>query len=407
MAIFNPIDIRKDFPTLEQKVNKHNLIYFDNGATAHKPKVVINSIQEYYTNKNSNIHRGVHTLSRQITEAYEQARVTVQHFVNAAFSHEIVFTKGTTDSINLVAYSFGKRFVKAGDEVMISAMEHHSNILPWMQLCEDRGASLKVVPINKAGEIKVEDFTKLITDRTKLVAITHVSNTLGTINPIKEIIHNAHLRNVPVLIDGAQAVPHLKVDVQDLDADFYCFSAHKMFGPTGVGVLYAKEKWLNEMPPYQSGGGIIQTVSFEGVTYAPAPLKFEAGTPHIAGGIGLATAINYINQIGFEQIEKYENELLNYAQSQLHQMEEVEIIGQSEHKAAVVSFIVKGLHPYDVGMILDKYGVAVRTGHHCTQPLMDYYKIPGTIRASLAFYNTFEEIDTFVTALKKAIKMLS
>ena len=399
--------IRKDFPILDRLVNKKPLVYFDNGATAQKPKMVIEAIEHYYKFQNANIHRGVHTLSQEITLAYEDARTTIQRFLNAQHAHEIVFTKGTTDAINLVAFSFGKRFVKAGDEIVISAMEHHSNIIPWQQLCQEKGALLKVIPINNQGELEILEFKKLITSKTRLVALTHVSNTLGTINPIKALIEIAHQFDIPVLIDGAQAVPHLKVDVQDLDADFYCFSAHKLFGPTGVGVLYGKEKWLNNMPPYQTGGGVIKTVTFEKTEFAELPLKFEAGTPHIAGGIGLAAAINYLNNLGLEQITEYENKLLLYATNCLHNIEGVRIIGTSINKAAVLSFIVEGIHPFDIGVILDQQGIAVRTGHHCTQPLMQFYNIPGTVRVSMAFYNSIEEVDMFIMALKKAIKMLS
>lgn len=399
--------IRKDFPILDRLVNKKPLVYFDNGATAQKPKMVIEAIEHYYKFQNANIHRGVHTLSQEITLAYEDARTTIQRFLNAQHAHEIVFTKGTTDAINLVAFSFGKRFVKAGDEIVISAMEHHSNIIPWQQLCQEKGALLKVIPINNQGELEILEFKKLITSKTRLVALTHVSNTLGTINPIKALIEIAHQFDIPVLIDGAQAVPHLKVDVQDLDADFYCFSAHKLFGPTGVGVLYGKEKWLNNMPPYQTGGGVIKTVTFEKTEFAELPLKFEAGTPHIAGGIGLAAAINYLNNLELEQITEYENKLLLYATNCLHNIEGVRIIGTSINKAAVLSFIVEGIHPFDIGVILDQQGIAVRTGHHCTQPLMQFYNIPGTVRVSMAFYNSIEEVDMFIMALKKAIKMLS
>jgi cysteine desulfurase/selenocysteine lyase len=399
--------IRKDFPILDRLVNNKPLIYFDNGATAQKPKAVIEAVDNYYRYQNANIHRGVHALSQEITLNYEKARTTVQKFLNAKFSHEIIFTKGTTDAINLLANSFGKIFIKAGDEILISAMEHHSNIIPWQQLCEERGAVLKIIPINAKGEIELLEFKKLLTGNTRLLSITHVSNTLGTINPIKELIALAHEVSVPVLIDGAQAVSHLKVDVQDLDADFYCFSAHKLFGPTGIGVLYGKEDWLNKMPPYQTGGGVIKTVTFEKTEFADLPLKFEAGTPHIAGGIGLGAAINYLENLQFEQIANYENKLLAYATEHLQVIEGVKIIGTAENKAAVLSFIVEGIHPFDIGVILDKQGIAVRTGHHCTQPLMEIYEIPGTVRVSLAFYNTIEEIDIFILALKKAIKMLS
>jgi cysteine desulfurase/selenocysteine lyase len=404
---FDPLIVRKDFPLLSRTVNNKPLIYFDNGATAQKPQAVIDAINHYYSFQNANIHRGVHSLSQEITIAYEEARATIQKYLNAEHAHEIIFTKGTTDAINLLAYSFGKKFIKEGDEILISSMEHHSNILPWQQLCEDKNAQLKVIPINKDGEIEIEAFKKLINSKTKLVAITHVSNTLGTINPIKEMIALAHQLNIAVLIDGAQAVPHLKVAVLDLDADFYCFSAHKLFGPTGIGILYGKEKWLNAMPPYQTGGGVIKTVTFEKTTFADLPLKFEAGTPHIAGAIGLAAAINYVNEIGFKNIADYEHNLQEYATKLLSEIDGLKIIGTSKQKAAVISFIIDGLHPFDIGMILDKQGIAVRTGHHCTQPLMQIYGVEGTVRVSFAFYNTKEEIDEFILALKKAIKMLN
>lgn len=398
--------IRADFPILSRKVNGKPLIYFDNGATAQKPKAVIEAIDQYYRLQNANIHRGVHTLSREITIAYENARTTVQEHLNAAFTHEIIFTSGTTESINLVASSFGKKFISAGDEVLISAMEHHSNILPWQQLCEEKKAILKVVPINSEGELKMDEYQRLLTDKTKIVAITHVSNTLGTLNPLKEIIALAHSKNIPVLVDGAQAMPHIKADVQELDADFYCFSGHKIFGPTGVGILYGKEKWLNELPPYKVGGGTIKTVSFEKTEYADLPLKFEAGTPHIEGGIGLAAAINYLNTIGIEKIAVYEHELLEYATEKLSVIGGLKLIGTAKEKMGVISFSVEGLHPFDIGTILDQLGIAVRTGHHCTQPLMEHYKIQGTVRVSLCFYNTKEEIDELVKGVEKAISML-
>ena len=398
--------IRADFPILSRKVNGKPLIYFDNGATAQKPKSVIDAIDTYYKNQNANIHRGVHTLSQEITVAYENARSTVQKHLNAKHAHEIIFTRGTTDSINLVASSFGKKFISKGDEILISVMEHHSNILPWQQVCEEKGAILKVIPINENGELIISEYKRLLTDKTKIVAVTHISNTLGTINPIEEIIALAHVKNIPVLVDGAQAVPHTGVDVQLLSADFYVFSGHKLFGPTGVGILYGKEKWLNELPPYQVGGGTIKTVTFEKTEYAGLPLKFEAGTPHIEGGIGLAAAIDYVNEIGLENIAAYEHELLVYATEALLKIEGVKIIGTAKEKASVISFVVDGLHPFDVGTILDQLGIAVRTGHHCTQPLMQFYKVPGTLRASFAFYNTKEEIDIFIEGLKKAINML-
>ncbi|MCO6500211.1 MAG: cysteine desulfurase [Vicingus serpentipes] len=398
--------IRKDFPILSREVNGHPLVYFDNGASSQKPQQVIDTISHYYQYENSNIHRGIHTLSQEATTAYEEARKTIQKFINAKHDHEIIFTKGTTDAINLVASSFGKKFLNEGDEIIISTMEHHSNIVPWQIICEEKGAILKVVPINDKGEFLVDEYEKLLSDKTKLVAVTHVSNTLGTINPVKEIIAKAHQKEALVLIDGAQAVPHTKVDVQELDADFYAFSGHKMFGPTGVGILYGKEGLLNSLPPYQGGGDMIKTVTFEKTTYNDLPHKFEAGTPNIVGGIALATAVDYINEIGIDKIETYEHELLNYATEQIKQIEGVRIIGEAQKKASVLSFVVDGTHPTDIGTIIDKLGIAIRTGHHCTEPLMNRFNIPGTARASFAFYNTFEEVDTFINALKRAVGML-
>lgn len=402
----NIAEYRKDFPILSRQINNKPLVYFDNGATTQKPQVVIDAVSHYYEHLNANIHRGVHTLSQEITVAYEDARIKVQQHLNAAHSHEIIFTKGTTDAINLVAHSFGKKYLTSGDEILISAMEHHSNIIPWQQLCEEKGCELKVIPISDSGEILMDAFEELLTSKTKIVAITHVSNTLGTINPVKDMITCSHRKGIPVLIDGAQAVPHLAVDVQDLDADFYCFSAHKLFGPTGVGVLYGKEIFLNELPPYQTGGGVILSVDFQKTTFAPLPLKFEAGTPHIAGGIGLAAAIDYVNQIGLNNITTYEHYLLEHATNRLQEIEGVKIIGNANKKAAVISFVVDSCHPLDVGTLLDKQGIAVRTGHHCTQPLMKLLGIPGTVRASFAFYNTIDEIDVFAEALKKTIRLL-
>jgi len=398
--------IRADFPILSRKVNGKPLIYFDNGATAQKPLPVINALDHYYREQNANIHRGVHTMSQEITVAYENARATVQKHLNAKLPSEIVFTSGTTESINLVAHSFGKKFVSAGDEVIVTAMEHHSNILPWQQLCEEKGAILKVVPINDAGELIMEEYKKLLNPKTKIVAVTHISNTLGTVNPVKEIIALAHAQHIPVLVDGAQSVPHMAVDVQELDADFYCFSGHKLFGPTGVGILYGKEKWLNELPPYKVGGGTIKTVSFEKTEYADVPLRFEAGTPHIAGGVGLAAAIDYVNAIGLDHIAAYEQELLIHATEQLQKIPGVKIIGTAKNKASVISFVVEGIHAFDLGTILDQLGIAVRTGHHCTQPLMAHYCVQGTVRAAFAFYNTKEEIDQFIKGLERAINML-
>jgi len=398
--------IRKDFPILTREVNGKPLVYLDNGATSQKPQQVIDVIGKYYTYENSNIHRGIHTLSQEATTAYEEARTSVQTFINAKHNHEVIFTSGTTGSINLIASSFGKKHINKGDEIIISTMEHHSNIVPWQMLCEEKEAILKVVPINDKGEFLMEEYENLLSEKTKLVAVTHVSNTLGTINPVKEIIKKAHQKGAYVLIDGAQAVPHTKVDVQDLNCDFYVFSAHKMLGPTGVGILYGKEDILNELPPYQGGGDMIKTVTFEKTTYNELPHKFEAGTPNIVGGIGLAAAIDYMNAIGIDKIEAYEHELLNYATTQIKQIEGVRIIGEANNKASVLSFVVDGTHPSDVGTIIDKLGIAIRTGHHCTEPLMNRFEIPGTARASFAFYNTFEEIDVFINALKRAVNML-
>lgn len=402
----NVEEIRKDFPILHRQVNGKPLVYFDNGATSQKPQQVIDVINRYYQHENSNIHRGIHTLSQEATDAYEKARTTVQQFINAKHHHEVIFTSGTTGSINLVASSFGKKHLQAGDEIIISTMEHHSNIVPWQMICEEKGAILKVIPISDKGELLMDEFEKLLSSKTKLVSITHVSNTLGTINPVKEIIKLAKAVGAAILIDGAQAVPHTKVDVQALDCDFYAFSAHKMFGPTGVGILYGKEAILNELPPYQGGGDMIKTVTFEKTTYNELPHKFEAGTPNIVGGLGLAAAIDYMNNIGIANIEAYEHELLCYATEKIKQIEGVRIIGEATNKASVLSFLVDGTHPSDIGMIIDKLGIAIRTGHHCTEPLMNRFNIPGTARASFAFYNTKEEIDVFIKALERAVNML-
>lgn len=397
--------IRADFPILSQKVNGKPLVYFDNGATSQKPKVVIDAITNYYEEINANIHRGVHTLSQLATDTYEVSRGKIQKHINAKFSHEVIFTSGTTHSINAVANGFAS-ILKVGDEVMVSALEHHSNIVPWQMLCEKTGAILKVIPMNENGELIMSDFDKLLSEKTKIVTVNHISNALGTINPIEYMIEKAHEVGAAILIDGAQATPHLKPDVQALDCDFYVFSGHKICGPTGVGILYGKEEWLRKLPPYQGGGEMIATVSFEKTTYADLPHKFEAGTPNIEGGIVLGTAIDYLNEIGFENIAKYEHELLEYATAKLLEIEGLRIFGTSENKTSVISFNIEGIHPYDIGTIIDKLGIAVRTGHHCAQPIMDFYKIPGTIRASFAFYNTKEEIDIFVEAVKKAQMML-
>jgi len=397
--------VRADFPILQQEINGFPLVYFDNGATSQKPQVVIDAISNYYQETNANIHRGVHTLSQRATDAYEAAREIMRQHLNAAYTHEVLFTAGTTHGINLVAHGFAS-FLKAGDEVLISAMEHHSNIVPWQLLCEKTGASLRVVPMNENGELIQEAYLQLLSNKTKLVAVTHISNALGTINPIQEMVAQAHQVGAAFLVDGAQAVPHLQPDVQALDCDFYAFSGHKMCGPTGTGILYGKEEWLHKLPPYQGGGEMIKTVTFEKATYADLPHKFEAGTPHIAGGIALGVAVKYMQNIGFEAIAAHEKKLLDYATTQLLQIEGLKIYGTAAHKTSVISFNVGDIHPYDLGTIIDKKGIAVRTGHHCTQPIMDFFGIPGTIRASFAFYNTTTEIDLFVSALKKAVTML-
>ena len=398
--------IRADFPILSREVNGKPLVYFDNAATSQTPNAVIDVISDYYRRYNANIHRGVHTLSQQATDAYEKARHTLQTHLNAEKPEEIIFTSGTTHSINLVANGFAS-FLKPGDELIVSAMEHHSNIVPWQMACEKTGAVLKVIPMNERGELELDIFKSLLSERTRLVFCNHVSNALGTINPIETIITMAHAVGAAVLIDGAQAAPHFKVDVQALDVDFYTLSAHKVCGPTGVGLLYGKRAWLEKLPPYQGGGEMIAEVSFEKTTYAGLPHKFEAGTPNIAGGIAFGAAIDYMNSIGFEAIASYESELLSYATEKLEQLGGVEFIGQAAQKASVLSFNLKGIHPYDVGSILDKLGVAVRTGHHCAQPVMAHFKVPGTVRASFAFYNTKQEIDIFVEAVKTAQRMLS
>lgn len=405
-AHFDVETIRKDFPILSRKVNGYPLVYFDNAATSQTPKQVIDTIVDYYSRYNANIHRGVHTLSQEATDAYEQARITIQKHFNAAKTHEIIFTAGTTNAINLVANGFSA-LLKEGDEIIVSALEHHSNIVPWQMLCERTGAVLKVIPMNENGTLIMEEYDSLLSERTKLVFVNHVSNALGTINPVKEIIEKAHSVDAAVLLDGAQAAPHIKADVQELDVDFYVVSAHKMCGPTGVGVLYGKEEWLNKLPPYQGGGEMIATVTFEKTTYADLPHKFEAGTPNICGGIAFGAALDYMNAIGFEKIAAYEQELLNYATEKLQEIEGLKIYGVSEEKTAVISFNIGEIHPYDIGTIIDKLGIAVRTGHHCAQPIMDFYKIPGTVRASFAFYNTKEEIDVFIEAVKRAKNMLS
>jgi len=398
---FDVYKIREDFPILKQRVNGKPLVYLDNAATSQKPKAVLDALKRYYTEDNANVHRGVHELSQRATKAYEDARVKVQHFLNARDSHEIIFVRGTTEAINLVAMTYGRKNVGAGEEILISAMEHHSNIVPWQILCEEKGANLRVAPINDAGELLLDEFEKLLNSRTKLVAVAHVSNALGTINSIDRIIKLAHRANVPVLIDGAQAAPHLRIDVQALDCDFYTVSGHKLFGPTGIGVLYGKAALLEAMPPFHGGGDMISSVTFEKTLYNVIPYKFEAGTPNIAGVIGLGTGIDYVNKVGLENIGAYEHELLSYATARLSEIAGLRIIGTAKDKAAVLSFVLEGVHPHDAGTILDQEGIAVRTGHHCAQPVMHRFGIPATTRASLAFYNTKEEVDALVDGIKK------
>jgi cysteine desulfurase/selenocysteine lyase len=405
LSSFDVARIRKDFPTLHQEVYGKPLIYFDNGATSQKPQQVIDAINQYYSKENSNIHRGVHHLSQIATEKYEESRRTIQKWINAGYEEEVIFTKGTTDSINLVAFSFGET-LKEGDEILITGMEHHSNIVPWQMLCQRKGCTLKVADITDNGAIDMDDFRTKLTSNTKLVSVTHVSNALGTINPVQTIISEAHNVGAKVLLDGAQSVQHLKVDMQSLDCDFYAFSGHKVFGPTGIGVLYGKKEILEVIPPYQGGGDMIAKVTFEETTYNDLPFKFEAGTPHIAGAICLGEAFKYLEQFDMIELAKYEQDLQRYAQSELLKFEGMQIIGDAKDKTSVVSFIVDGVHPFDLGTLLDKQGIAVRTGHHCTQPVMDRFGIPGTVRASFAFYNTKEEIDTFIHAVDRSLNML-
>jgi cysteine desulfurase/selenocysteine lyase len=398
--------IRADFPILSEKIYGKDLIYFDNAATTQKPEAVVKKIEEGYFHYNANIHRGVHYLSQTATEAHENARQAVANFIKAAKKEEVIFTRGTTEAINLVAFSFGEAFCRAGDEIIVSVMEHHSNIVPWQMLCERKAMKLRVIPVNEKGELRFDEYEKLLNEKTKLVSIAHVSNVLGTINPVEKIVETAHKHDIPVLIDGAQAIPHTAVDVKKLDADFYVFSGHKIYGPTGIGVLFGKEKWLAQMPPYQGGGEMIATVRFEKTTYNELPFKFEAGTPDYIGSTALAEALKYVEKIGIQHIADYESRLLKYASEQLMRIKDMRIIGDAGQKSSVVSFLAGNIHPYDIGMLLDKLGIAVRTGHHCAQPLMDDFNIPGTVRASFAFYNTKEEIDIFIAALQKVIKML-
>lgn len=397
---------REDFPLLKTKVYDKPLIYLDNGATTQKPQCVLDKLNEIYTLYNANIHRGVHHLSQIATMAHEEARKTVAEFIHANNSAEITFTRGTTESINLTAFCFGERYVNEGDEIIVSHMEHHSNIVPWQLICERKRATLKVIPITPDGELDMNAYKNMLNEKTRIVAVTHVSNVLGTVNPIKEIIHWAHLNGTPVLVDGAQSIPHLPVDVQDLDADFYAFSGHKIYAPTGIGVLYGKAKWLEEMPPYQGGGEMIEHVSFEKTTFNELPYKYEAGTPNYEGSIALAEALRYVSAIGMEQIAQHEQELIQYAMEQMASIPNLRFIGMPKHRSGVISFLIGNEHPYDVGMLLDKLGVAVRTGHHCAQPLIEYYNIPGTVRVSLALYNNKEDIDQFIHALTRVANML-
>jgi len=399
------VSIREDFPILREEVYGKQLVYFDNAATSQKPLSVIRRIEDYYEHENSNVHRGVHYLSQKATDDFEQTRLLIQQFIHARHSYEIIFTKGTTEGINLVANSFGRKYVKEGDEILITHMEHHSNIVPWQILCEQTGAILKVVPINDQGELDMEAFHQMLSEKTKLVSVVYISNSLGTINPVKEIIDAAHQKDIPVLVDGAQVIPHQSIDVQALDCDFFVCSGHKMFSPTGIGFLYGKEKWLEEMPPFMGGGDMIKVVRFEKTTYNELPHKFEAGTPHIEGVIGLGAGIEYIQSIGYEAISQYESELLQYATERLQEIPEIRLIGTAKEKASVVSFLIGDIHPYDAGTIIDQLGIAIRTGHHCTQPVMERFGIPGTMRASFAFYNTQAEIDRLIEAIHKVRQM--
>jgi cysteine desulfurase / selenocysteine lyase len=400
-ARFDVGRVRQDFPILHQQVHGHPLVYLDNAATSQKPQVVIDAIRHYYERDNANIHRGVHTLSERATEDYERARRTAQHFINAGDSREIIFTRGTTESINLVAQTYGRKHVGAGDEVLITAMEHHSDIVPWQLLCEEKGARLRVAPINDRGELLVDEFEKLLGLRTKLVALPHVSNALGTINPVAQFVEMAHRHNAPALVDGAQAAPHLKIDVQGLGCDFYSFSGHKVYGPTGIGVLYGKAALLDAMPPYQGGGDMISSVTFEKTTYNKLPYKFEAGTPNISGAIGLGAALDYVNGLGIQEIAAHEDDLLAYATEALSSVPDIVLIGTAARKAGVASFVMDGIHPHDIGTILDQEGIAVRTGHHCAQPVMQRFGVPATVRASFALYNTKQEVDALVRGIRK------
>lgn len=407
MTMLDIKKIRSDFPALNQMVNDSPLVYFDNGATTQKPDVVIERVQHYYESENSNIHRGVHYLSKEATSRYEEARESVRAFINADSNKEVVFTKGTTESINLVASSFGKKFLNKGDEIIVSEMEHHANIVPWQLLCEEKGAHLKVVPVFEDGSLDMDAYEQLLNEKTKMVAIAHISNVTGIINPIEKIIDLAHNKNIPVLIDGAQGVSHTKVDVKALNCDFYAFSGHKLFAPMGIGVLYGKQEWLEKLPPYQTGGEMIKNVSFERINFNELPFKFEAGTPNVASALGLSAAIDYISKLGLTNIENHEKDLLEYATQELSKIENLKIIGDHKNKASVISFIFDDIHHYDAGVILDQLGIAVRTGNHCAQPLMKRYGISGTIRAAFAFYNTMEEIDKLIISIKRLRKMFA
>jgi len=402
---FDVDKVRKDFPILSQEVHGKPIAYFDSGATTQKPLQVIETVRKYYAEKNASIHRGIHHLSEKSTETYEKARETVRQFLNAGSTEEIIFTSGTTGSINTIAFSFGEKYVSEGDEVIISEMEHHANIVPWQMMCERKGAKLRVIPFNEKGELIMEEYEKLLSENTRIVAINHVSNTLGTINPVKKIIELAHARNIPVLLDGAQAVQHGKVDVQDLDADFYAFSGHKVYGPNGIGVLYGKENMLYELPPYQGGGDMVDCVTFEKTTYNELPFKFEAGTMNYIGAAGLASALDYITGVGLDKIGEYEHSLLEYANQKLGSLEGLQIYGKSPDKISIISFLLDNIHPYDAGMVLDKLGIAVRTGTHCNQPVMEHFNLTGTLRACLAFYNTSDEIDRLAEGINRVIKM--
>ncbi len=407
MSSFDVNKVRADFPVLAQTVNGKPLVYLDNAASSQVSNLVIERGAKYLAEEHSNIHRGVHYLSQHATSAYEAAREKVKRFINAPSAKECIFVRGTTEGVNLVAYSYGRKFIGEGDEIILSQMEHHANIIPWQVLAEEKGAKIRVIPMNERGELIIDEYENLLNERTKIVAVSHVSNSLGTINPVKEMIATAHKFGVPVFVDGAQAVPHFPVDVQDLDADFYTFSGHKMFAPTGSGVLFGKKEFLNKMPPYQTGGGMIRTVSFEKTTYAPIPEKFEAGTPAIAAGIGLGAAVDYLNSIDFEAAAKYEHELVEYATERLSAIEGVKIIGTAREKASVLSFTIENVHPHDIGTILDQQGIAVRAGHHCAQPVMQFFDVPATARASFAFYNTHEEVDKLADAVQKVIEVFA